>query len=210
MGSKIVRGLAALLMLIAAGGCRHKSQVGGAVPPAPAPSADTAAARAASQPAATRPSSTQAVGGTFDGTKWGIRLDYPVGWVVKPNQDYVLLLIPTGAAGEERSLSLDVPDLPPHVPGMIPLTLVKNGYLDDLKKTHGSLQTREEAVSISGARATRVTSTWQQNGKMFCEIAVIMTHGDRVFIVRANCDAAGQETMRGPLESIIHSIRWKK
>jgi hypothetical protein len=112
--------------------------------------------------------------------------------------------------GPDRSLSLDIPDLPPHVPGMIPLKLVKNGYLDDLRKVHANLQSREESPTIPGARAVLVTCTWQSDGKPSSETALLMTHGDHVYILRANTPSGPDADTRAALDSIAHSIQWGK
>jgi hypothetical protein len=53
------------------------------------------------------------------------------------------MLVPTGVKLEDTSISLDVPKLPPHIPGLIPIGSVRNGYLDDLKKSVGKLDTKD-------------------------------------------------------------------
>src|SRR5438105_777042 len=65
----------------------------------------------------------------FDGAKYGIAFDWPAGWHQEPDDSYELKLIPDiKPAQKDVEVSLDVPDLPPHIPGMIPLRMVKNGY----------------------------------------------------------------------------------
>jgi hypothetical protein len=193
---------------IAAGGCRHKSTTAtSATPPAADATSRPAIPAARSSPAAT---TTAAISGRFDGSKWGIKLTYPAGWTPKPDKDYELFLIPTGATTDDCSLSLDIPDLPPHVPGMIPLKLVKNGYLDDLRKAHPNLQSREESPTIPGAHAVLVTSTWQSGGKRSSETALLMTHGDHVYILRANTASTPDPATRAALDSLAHSIQWGK
>ena len=198
-------GLIGMIVLLT--GCRHKTLA------APAPAVEgSSVAKPAAPPAtkpATRPATTQAAGRTFDGRKLGVRLEYPAGWTPKESKDYDLLLVPEKAAGE-REISLDVPDLPPHVPGMIPLGMVKNGYLDDLKKKVGTLQTKEETPTIPGAHARLVTSRWEKGGKSFTEAALVLVHGDHVYILRASSDAAGEKETRAALDAIITSLQWVK
>ena len=52
---------------------------------------------------------------------------------------------------------------------MIPIGLVKKGYLDDLKKKAPSMQTREETPTIAGATARLVISTWKEGEKTMCD-----------------------------------------
>src|SRR5687768_2920171 len=68
----------------------------------------------------------------------GVRLSYPPAWTAVPSDDFVLRLVPAGAADDAASpsVSLDVPKLPPHIPGLIPLGSVVRGYVNDLKKNH--------------------------------------------------------------------------
>ena len=71
--------------------------------------------------------STQPI--AFVSTAKGVGLEYPPDWKPIPSSDYMLLLVPVGgSSSNERSISLDVPDLPLHVPGMIPINSVVNGY----------------------------------------------------------------------------------
>jgi hypothetical protein len=192
--------------IAAAGGCRHKSTTAAAAASPAAPTAPSA--RPAPDPSTTTPSSA---GGTFDGSQWGIQLMYPAGWIPKPDRDYKLLLIPADRTTTDRSLSLEIPNLPPHVPGMIPLKLVKNGYLDDLRKSHPDLQSRDESPpTIPGAHAVLVTSTWQADGRPASETALLMTHGDHVYILRANTLGAPEPALRSAFDTMARSIQWTK
>src|SRR5690349_20591796 len=116
-----VMGLAAA---VAACACSHRSApapAAAAPPPAPAspvPTPSSAAARPAG-------------GGTFDRPKLGIRLDWPVGWVARNDSGDYVLVVGRPGVGEEGppwpAISLDVPSLPPHLPGMIPIGSVRSG-----------------------------------------------------------------------------------
>src|SRR5438552_659890 len=125
MQEKLKRSLICGLITVSCGvlghACHHKPQ-----------SAPGAAASSSTQPATQavlRPATTRSAGGTYANVKAGIRLDYPAAWAPRPSNDFELLLTPAREAVGERSISLDIPDLPPHVPGMIPMALVKKGYL---------------------------------------------------------------------------------
>ena len=124
-------------------------------------------------------------------TAKGVSLEYPPDWKPIPSSDFLLMLVPVGgSASNERSISLDVPDLPLHVPGMIPLGSVQSGYLDDLKKQHAGLRVDESTTyAMPSTKCRRVRSTWVKSGRTYVEQAQLMVHGDRVYILRANDDS---------------------
>src|SRR5207248_6916995 len=128
----------------------------------------------------------------FAGAKHGIAFCWRAGWHQEPNDSYELQLMPhTKPAPKDVELSLDVPDLPPHLPGMIPLGMVKNGYVRDLKEKVGALNValdREEKVH--DAKAHRVRSEWTQNGVKWSETGLLMVHDDHVYIIRGTSDQA--------------------
>ncbi|HEX2971914.1 MAG TPA: DcrB-related protein, partial [Tepidisphaeraceae bacterium] len=129
------------------------------------------------------------------------------GWTTKPSQDYVLMLV--SAAGQ--SISLDVPDLPVHLPGMIPIGLVKNGYLDDLRKRVGSLTVVEDAPrQFPDANAHLVHTTWSNGGQEFVEVTQLFVHNDRVYIIRSDSTADAYEATRAAFDAVVQSIRWIK
>lgn len=199
---------AAAVMAAAAGGCgRHAAANAGRVP---APATMPASGPAGPVLAASTASSTQPA--AFVSTSRGVRLEYPAGWKPVASSDYLLLLLPIdGSSSGARSISLDVPDLPLHVPGLIPLHRVAGGYLDDLKQHHPGLRVEESAsYPVAGAKARRVRSTWSDSGLPFVEQAQIMIHGDRVYILRANDDAGGFPETFHAFSQVADSLRWTK
>jgi hypothetical protein len=185
---RAVFGVVFLALLGCPVGCRRHS-----LHPAPAPA----------------PPATQ-VTNRFDSRKLGIALDYPAGWTPRESADYVLMLVPAlaGSSGQQ-SISLDVPGLPFHVPGMIPIGLVKSGYLDDLHKQFGLIETKElTPPQIPKAEARLVQSTYSVDGKSFTEKALLLIHGDRVYILRATADAAGYASTIAVYDAIVKSLTW--
>jgi hypothetical protein len=162
--------------------------------------------QAAASPAA---AADNASGHTFSSPKLGISLAWPSGWSKKESNDYELLLSPDHGP-DGAALSLDVPDLPAHVPGMIPIGMVKNGYVDDLKKSHGQVQIQEETPKVEGASARKVHATWKQDGKEFQETALLLVHKDRVYILRSNSAAADEATIKGAYDEFVKSLKWVK
>ena len=135
-----------------------------------------------------------------------IRLSYPSRWSRASSDEYVLKLV--SPAPGDASISLDVPKLPPHVPGFIPLGLVVNGYIDDLKKQHAGVVVSDPAsMKVAGANARRVTSTWiDAGGQSRAEHAVLTVHGDRVYIFRANDP---DEDALQASDKILSSVKWE-
>jgi hypothetical protein len=148
--------------------------------------------------------------GTFDRSALGVRLDWPAGWVQRPSKDFVLLL--THPDAEQPSLSLDVPNLPPHVPGLIPIGSVRNGYLDDLRKAAGAIKTTNLTPPAIPAAAMRfVRSTWTDSGgQAWQETALLMVHADRVYIVRARSSASDEPAVRAAFDEVVGSLKWTK
>jgi hypothetical protein len=183
-----------LVVLAAAGGCSRRRPASRSVP------APTSA-----------PATTQSFpGGTFDRPALGVRLDWPTGWVQQPSKEYVLLLSAAGGGG--ATLSLDVPDLPPHIPGMIPIGSVRGGYLDDLRKSVGRVRTENLSPPAVHAANTRfVRSTWtDEGGTEWQETALLMVHGDRVYILRGRSPVSGERETRGAFDVIIRSLEWTR
>jgi hypothetical protein len=163
----------------------------------------------------TDPLTTTASGAVeFASDAHGVRLAYPPGWEPAPSADYVLMLAPVGRAADDTtfataSMSLDVPKLPLHIPGLIPLGAVVNGYVDDLKGRYGDMNVAESApATLAGAKARRVRSTWTAAGRPVTEDAVLAVHGDRVYILRLTADARDYGRARDAFEGVLRSVRW--
>ena len=187
----------AILLLVAIAGCARKPTT------PPHASADTLATTTA--PAAVEVTSTP----------HGVRLSYPSDWEPVPSGEYVLKLV--AANGPEAddttfgtaAMSLDVPRLPPHIPGLIPLGLVVNGYLDDLKAQAPDSRVDDSSqTTLAGRPARRVRSTRTADGRPQVEDAVLTTHGDRVYILRLVADARDYARARDAFEAVLASVRW--
>jgi hypothetical protein len=190
------------LVVALAAGCHPRqaprSQDGTAVQPVPTP-------------APTTPAVTE-----FASRENGVRLSYPAGWkpVAGPDEGFILWLTPAAArAGTDAqapAVSLEVPKLPRHIPGLIPLGSVVGGYLDDLKKQHPGVKVENPAdTKVAGANARRVSATWDENGASHTEDAVLTVHGDRVYIFRGNAAADQMGRVRPVLEQVVNAVRWE-
>jgi hypothetical protein len=196
-------------VIAGANGCSRPHAAAG---PVKSPSASTA-------PSPTEASEKDPAGGAgkFERPDLGVRLEWPEGWAQHKSADFVLLLRPAakGRADEASatSLSLDVPDLPPHIPGMIPIGSVRNGYLDDLRKSGGgSLKTTDLTPPPLPASAERmVRSVWSdRDGKKWQETALLLVHADRVYIVRGRSIVDDETVTRDTFDRIVRSLAWIK
>jgi len=144
----------------------------------------------------------------------GLQLAYSSEWQSAPSgdADYALMLVPRDGAGgsADVSLSVDIPKLPPHIPGMIPLGSVVRGYIDDVKQQHPDVHVEQPVpAKLAGANARRVTSTWTAGGKEFSEQAVLTVRSDRVYIFRANADQPNRQRTTHALDELLNSVQWR-
>jgi len=166
-------------------------------------------------PSATSLPATQ----VFTGAHGDFHLSYPLTWTSRPSADYVLQLIPSPKASAAAThpvdpattIQFDVPDLPPHFPGMIRLDLIQHGYVDDLKKSHKGLKVEETTDrTVPGAKARLVRCTWQSAGKSYTDVALMMIHDSSVYILNAEADSVSLPETRAAFDQIAESVRWGK
>lgn len=160
----------------------------------------------AADPPATKPT-------VFARPKLEIQLAYPPGWEARANKDYELFLKPArSGGGGDTLMSLDVPELPFHVPGMIPIGSVRSGYLDDLKKQVGAMTTEDlPAPNLGASSARMVRSRWKTpSGEGVEETALLMVHADRVYLLRERASDGHAEETRAAFDEVVRSVRWIK
>lgn len=150
---------------------------------------------------------------TFQNAAGGISLSYPADWKPQPAKTSVLSVanLPSTAAGH-ASLSLDIPKLPWHVPGMIPIGIVTNDYASDVRKNQIPDAVVEENVTITvpDAKARRITSVGHSAGKPAIDVAVIMVHNDQVYILSVDSDDTGRDLADKVLDAAVISVKWTK
>jgi len=156
------------------------------------------------------PATSTAADGTFNRPDLGVRVDWPAGWVKQPSNDFVLLVARQGGDGSS-TLSLDVPALPPHIPGLIPIGSVRGGYVDDLRKSAGTLKTTDLSPPALPQTSERfVRSTWTADGVEWQETALLMVHGDRVYILRGKSKTSDEPATRAAFDAVATSLQWTK
>lgn len=145
----------------------------------------------------------------YSSGQYGIHFDYPTDWERQKSDDFALLLVPAKAKRESASFTLDVPHLPIHIPGLIPMGSVKEGFLNDLRKRMGTIETRDlPNPSIPDADVRFLRSSWTAEGKTMTQTALLMTHHDRVYILRWTADSDHEKAMEVGMRKIIDSLKW--
>ena len=148
---------------------------------------------------------------TFKSTPPLIQFNYPADWV--PDKAETACFAMAAPSPDSYScLSLDIPKLPWHLPGMITANMVASGYAQDVKKNqiHDAVVKENCPVKITGADARRVISIGTEHGKPSIDVAMVMVHADQVYILSADSDATGSDRARKALDDAVASLKWAK
>lgn len=168
----------------------------------------------ASLAATTAPStnSTDAPGGCCTYKPAAITFNWPAGWLTTQIQDFQWSIVPTDdKSAATRWIAMDVPTLPIHVPGFIPIGSVEGGYLDDLRKQFGKLQIKElTPPKLPNAKERLVRAAWQKDGKSVEQTALLIVHDDHVYIFRGRSDIDHEQATSDAFNSVLSSIQWTK
>jgi hypothetical protein len=171
--------------------------------------------------ATTAPSTSSSAGGseatpsvalrTYQNKSAHFQLQYPSSWQPQENPDFVLSLVPVDSkAGDpSRRLSVDVPSLPPHLPGMITLSRIKSGYIKSQKKKLPDAQIVTDAPqSVPNAQAEHVVVTGTLNGEKRTLDAVLIFHSERVYVIRVDTDSSYYPQAKPAFDQMIQSLKW--
>src|SRR6185436_4504441 len=144
------------------------------------------AANASTAPAAA-PAATGSV--TFESKASGYRTSYPATWSPRPSKDFELELVPgsLSAKTSPTTVSVDVPSLPPHLPGMIRMSLIESHFIDHLRERFKevNVENRQDATVVPQAQERLLTTTWRaSDGRQYKQEALLMIHSSRVYIIR--------------------------
>ena len=91
---------------------------------------------------------------------------------------------------------------------MIPIGLVKSGYLDDLKKELAlTPDSTESTPTVAGAKARAVVSTWRRDDAAWTETALVLVHGDHVYILRTRHPAA-KPAAGDAFDQMVRNLQW--
>jgi hypothetical protein len=94
---------------------------------------------------------------------------------------------------------------------MIPIGSVRGGYLDDLRKAVGTIKTTDlPPPPIPGAGERFVRSTWTDAAGEWQETALLLVHGDRVYILRGRSKTSDEADTRAAFDGVVRSLQWTK
>src|SRR5688500_15408202 len=134
--------------------------------------------------------------GRFEDRKNKFAIEYPDGWTErKPTSaEDVVVLKHKDYQGE---ISIAVPKLPPHIPGIIPLPSVEKGYIDDVKKRLKDVQvTESRPLKIDGQFARRCAMTGVAPEGKQTIAALALVKGDTLYIMSAESPLSEAEDVR--------------
>jgi hypothetical protein len=165
-----------------------------------------------STPPATEPATSSAL---FTCTKFGFSVQPPLDWTAAKcaAPDVVAFVPEADSAAKDTSvvpcLKITVPDLPFHIPGMIPCGSVANGYVSDMTKQYPDWHVDERvAVSVPNASARRIVSSFHQNSAAWRDVVLCIVHKDRVFLLAADCPADDYAATRAAFDAMAGSLKW--
>jgi hypothetical protein len=162
-------------------------------------------------PATSQPSTQPAVNGI------GFSANCPPDWkLISKGGDYAMDAVPAATSGDVNdpavsTIAIEVPVLPMHIPGFIPLGGVASGYVSDLKKKYPDLTVDDRSnVKLDGANARRIVSSFQNHGKPWRDLAVVAVHGDHVYVITADCDASTLDSTQTAFDALVASVKWTR
>jgi hypothetical protein len=147
----------------------------------------------------------------FEDKATGISFEYPAGWAETSKDSVQFKFASRTPADPAIELVLDIPKLPWHIPGMIPIDSVRDGYVDDVKKRMPDAQVNNLMdPSIPDARQHRVMLTGQIDNRPVVNDAVTIVHGDHVFILSVEVDPAIYPRAKAVLDHAVATLNWSK
>jgi hypothetical protein len=177
-------------MLVGVAGCRHR--------------AAAAATVTATQPSVAKAPANSRV---FDDKDHGFSALVPADWKEKTDEQNVLTV--DGPKGEEFDIA--VPKLPPHIPGMLPLTAIESGYVDDVRKRLKDVEEGEStAVKVAGASARRFEITGKDDAGERKLLVFAIAKGDHLYIITGEGPADRYDAVKSASENAAASWKWTK
>lgn len=148
-------------------------------------------------------------GEMFEDKQHGFSINVPEKWKSTNNKNSEDVL--TLAGEKDVELTIAVPKLPPHIPGIIPLPGVESGYVDDVKKRMQDVKTTESnAVKVAGATARKFAIEGKANGKQIKLLAIAIVKGDALYIVTGEGPADQFDAVKSAVEEVEKSWKWNK
>jgi hypothetical protein len=110
-----------------------------------------------------------------------------------------------------RVITLDVPWIPVHIPGMITSARVEKGFVNDVKKKMQDVNVDSDAdQAFPDSKARRVHIHARAGSQLKVIDCVMVIHHDSVYILDAETDPAGADDAHKAMELIVGSWHWTK
>jgi len=140
----------------------------------------------------------------------GCTTQYPSVWHPVTGTDTLNLAPAQDNSGGKRRLSIDVPYIPFHFPGMMTMGRVQKGFTDDLQKRYKELHVDSiNDQAMAGARAKRIKATGKEGGTPMAIDAVVAMNHEQVYIISSESDQAGVKAGSAAVDAIINAWQWK-
>ncbi|HEX8525075.1 MAG TPA: PsbP-related protein [Tepidisphaeraceae bacterium] len=154
---------------------------------------------------------TQSVGVPFNHKHFSFT--YPTGWVPRrdTNAENVVTLNRPKTDLQSAEITVAVPKLPAHIPGLIPLNMVEKGYVDDLRKHYRDVvETQSDTTKLDGSPARRfsVTGNDQAGARKLAVVAGV--RNDSLYIITLDARAEDFNGSQPAFEQIIKTWSWTK
>ncbi len=195
------------------GGCGHRTADQRVTPP-PVPTTQISRVDQLPPPTLTLPTTIPAtvpadqLAHAFDfvAAKNGFALKYPAGWQAIKGPEVLDIEQKSFA---HRLLTVDVPFIPPHLPGMITLARIEKGFWDDLKKRMSNVQIISSGPqTMVESQARRLKATAMQGDVPMSIDAVVAMRKEHVYILSSETDTPGAADGDAALEMILTSWKW--
>ncbi|HEY7087730.1 MAG TPA: hypothetical protein VH518_06540 [Tepidisphaeraceae bacterium] len=183
-----VIGMAALMLMLALG-CAHKQPPPPAVP------------------------QLQARDVEYSSPSAHFSLRYPSAWSSRPTSDYVLLL-ERRDAGDAAKVTVDVPYIPLHLPGMVTMNRVVDGYVQNWNKRltdFSVVERRDDMLAGSPAQRLVITGRDRDGARQGLErklAALITIRNEQVYIVQANAPPESFDAALAAMTKIVRDWTW--
>lgn len=145
--------------------------------------------------------------------KDGVKFCYPPSWAPKtPNTTELTVAAPRPALHGYATLTLDVPSLPPFVPLFISAERVEDGYVKNLRKGEipDAKVDQSAAITVCGCKGRCVKCSGTLKSIPQVDVAVILVHSHKVYILSCDSDGANYAQARAALDEAVKSLAWTK
>jgi hypothetical protein len=158
-------------------------------------------------PPASQPAPSQPVLQQFESKSAGIGFSFPAGWKQNRLSDTQVRLEAPGPA--KISITLDVPKLPWHPFGIIPIGSVRDGYVEDQQKRLTDAKvTNLPDPTVPDASQRRVKISGHENGAAMVDDAALIVHADRVYILSLDCADPDYTAAKSALDTAVQTLHW--